>query len=39
MPAILTYAAVFLWALVGCSLLRAWMVLIGGGALMAGTAS
>lgn len=39
MLAFLLYAAVFCWAFVARSLPRVWLVLAGGGALMAGVAS
>lgn len=39
MLAFLLYAAVFCWAFVARSLPRVWLVLAGGGALMAGAAS
>jgi len=38
MLGILLYLAVFLWAFAAPSLARAWAVLAGGGALMAGAA-
>jgi hypothetical protein len=37
--AFLVYVAVFLWAFAARSLVRVWVVLLGGGALMAGAAS
>ncbi len=37
--AFLIYVAVFLWAFAARSLVRVWVVLLGGGALMAGAAS
>lgn len=37
--AFLVYVAVFLWAFAARSLVRVWVVLVGGGALMAGAAS
>ncbi len=37
--AFLIYVAVFLWAFAARSLVRAWVVLLGGGAVMAGAAS
>lgn len=39
MVALLAYLAVFLWAFAAPSLARVWLVLAGGGALMAGAAS
>lgn len=39
MVALLVYLAVFLWAFAARSLPRVWLVLAGGGALMAGAAS
>lgn len=39
MLAMLVYLAVFLWAFAARSLPRVWLVLAGGGALMAGAAS
>lgn len=37
--AFLVYVAVFIWAFAARSLVRVWVVLLGGGALMAGAAS
>lgn len=37
--AFLVYVAVFLWAFSARSLVRVWVLLLGGGALMAGAAS
>lgn len=39
MVALLVYLVVFLWAFAARSLPRVWLVLAGGGALMAGSAS